>query len=314
VSGEILAMTSRPNFNPGSYKTASPSAYHNPSISDTYEPGSTFKTIVMASALDAGVINENTVCQDECSGPVKIGEYSIRTWNNEYNPGETVTQILERSDNVGMVYISQLLGADRFIDSVKKFGFGVKTQIDLEGEATANLRVKWGDIDVATSSFGQGIAVTSIQMVRAVSAIGNGGLLVEPRLVTAVKNNGATTKFKLKNPKRIISEKAALTTTQMMMKSAEHGEAKWRLPEGYAVAGKTGTAQIPVEGHYDAEKTIASFIGFFPANKPRFTMLVKLKEPKKSPWASETAAPLWFDLTAQIIRYYNLAPDAIINP
>jgi cell division protein FtsI/penicillin-binding protein 2 len=308
-NGAVLALASLPSYDPENYRVYPPDTYKIPSIADTYEPGSTFKTVVMAAALDAGVIKPTDVCNQECAGPVTIGQYTIKTWNDEYSPGETITDILERSDNVGMVYIGQRLGETRFVDYIKKFGFGTPTRIDLEGETTSKLRADWGDIDVATGSFGQGIAVSTIQMIAAVSALGNGGYLFQPQVVAEVSDGQKNLSIKPNRVRKVISESAARQITEMMIKSATHGEARWRLPKGYEIAGKTGTAQIPVSGHYDAEKTIASFVGFVPALNPRFSMIVKLREPQSSQWASETAAPLWFDIAAKVIHYLNIPPS-----
>ncbi len=307
-TGHILAMAQRPTYDPAHYRWFPAENYRTSFISDTYEPGSTFKTIVMAIGLDTGVITPESICQEACQGPITLGEYQIKTWNNQYFPGQTTTQILERSDNVGMVYIAGLIGEARLVNALKRFGFGSLTGIDLEGESIAPLRSRWAEIDLATSSFGQGIAVTSIQMLTAVNALANNGLLVKPSVVVSVSENSRTIPIKTPPPKRVISPEAAASIKQMMIQSALHGEAKWLLPQGYTVAGKTGTAQIPLKGHYDAEKTIASFIGFAPAENPRFTMLVKLKEPQASPWASETAAPLWFALATQVLRQLGIAP------
>lgn len=311
-TGGILAMAAFPSFEPGNYKLYSAETYKNPAISDTYEPGSTFKTIVMASALDAKVITPETRCDSTCDGPVTIGKYSIKTWNNEYNPNQTMTEVLERSDNTGMIFVANTLGKDKLVNYLEKFGFGSPTNIDLEGETTVKLRDKWGDIDTATASFGQGLAVNSMQMVMAVAAIANQGKLMEPHVVSAVIDNGTPATIAPKVVRQVISKEAAAAATEMMRQSARHGDAKWAVPQELDIAGKTGTAQVPIAGHYDAEKTTASFIGFAPAANPKFVMLVKLREPQTSIWASETAAPLWFSLAKQIFRYYNL-PTATLN-
>lgn len=308
-TGQIIALAGTPTFDPAIFWQAPTSTYKLPSIADSFEPGSIFKTVVMAAAIDSGRVKPLDICETECSGPVIIGPHTIRTWNNEYFPGENVGQILERSDNVGMVFVVNRLGKNSFIDYLDRFGIGQPTYIDLEGESTAPLRDTWGDIDVATAAFGQGLAVTSIRMLTTVGIIASGGKLYEPRVVAAVVSGNKSVPVEVKYKANIIKPETVTTLTEMMVASAAHGEAKWSLPSGYRVAGKTGTAQIPISGHYDPEKTIASFIGFAPADNPRFMMLVKLKEPSASPWASETAAPLWFDLAGQLLRYYNVPPQ-----
>ena len=306
-TGGILAMASLPAYDPAHYWLYDTGLYKNPVIANTYEPGSTFKVLVMAAALQEKVVKPSDHC-DICGAPVKIGKYTIRTWDNKYQAGRTPEEILVHSDNVGMVWVQRHLGHQKFLNYLHKFGFGQKTNIDLQEEVAAPLRQHWADIDYATASFGQGIAVTSIQMVRAVAAIANGGNLVEPHVVHQVVGQ-KTRLIKPKIIRRVIDPQTAKTLTDMMVASAEHGEAKWTALKNYQVAGKTGTAQVPVAGHYDAKKTIASFIGFGPADKPKFVMLVKLREPQTSPWGSETAAPLWFHLAKKILIHLNVPPD-----
>jgi len=306
-TGGILAMASLPSYDPAKYWLYDTSLYKNPVIANTYEPGSTFKVLVMAAALQEKVVKPEDHC-DICGAPVKIGKYTIRTWDNKYQAGRTPEEILVHSDNVGMVWVQRRLGDDKFLEYLHKFGFGQKTNIDLQEEIAAPLKKHWSEIDYATAAFGQGIAVTSIQMVRAVAAIANGGNLVEPHVVHQVIGQDTQT-IKPKVVRRVIDPETAKTLTQMMVASAEHGEAKWTALKEYQVAGKTGTAQIPVAGHYDPEKTIASFIGFAPADHPRFVMLVKLREPQTSPWGSETAAPLWFHLAKKILIHLNVPPS-----
>lgn len=308
-TGAIVAMASLPSYNPGEYRKVDPVLYRNPSIADTYEPGSTFKVIIMAAALNEKVVTPETQCDHTCDGPVTIGTYSIKTWNNVYHPGINMTSVLEQSDNTGMVYVMHQMDKNRYLKSIQDFGFGEPTGIDLQGEEASPLRQKWADVDLATSSFGQGIAVTTIQMIRAVSALANGGWLLEPQVVQSVTDGQNEHLVLPKKVRRVISESAANTISTLMEQSALHGEAKWAALKGYHIAGKTGTAQIPIAGHYDSEKTIASFVGFAPTTKAKFAMIVKLKEPKSSPWAAETAAPLWFSLAKDVMRYYNITSD-----
>ena len=192
------------------------------------------------------------------------------------------------------------------------FGFGEPTGIDLEEEVSASIREddEWKDIDLATASFGQGITVTPIQMVRAVAAIANSGQLMEPRVVKEIRDgSGRVVPIKSKKPRSVLSPATARIMTEMMIAAVDRGEAKWAKPMGYRIAGKTGTAQIPVAGHYDDKKTIASFVGFAPADDPKFVMLVTLREPASSPWGSETAAPLFFTIAKDLFSYYGIAPQ-----
>jgi len=308
-TGGILAMASLPSYDPAKFHLFDTSLYKNPSISGTFEPGSTFKVLVAAAAFNENVITESDHC-DICSGPVQIDKYQIKTWDGNYRDDATPEDIIVHSDNTGMVWMQRKLGGEKLLEYIQRFGFGKKTGIDLQEEVDAPLRSRWGEVDYATSSFGQGLAVTSIQMVAAVGAIANGGKLMEPHVVQEVIGENTIT-IPPKNKGEVISPDAARRVTDLMIKAVEYGEAKWAKPKGYTIAGKTGTAQIAVSGHYDEEKTIASFVGFAPAHKPRFVMLVKLREPQSSQWGSETAAPLWFNIARKLLLHYNIPPDTL---
>lgn len=306
-TGAILAMASFPNYDPSFYWRYDKSLFPNPVIASSYEPGSTFKVIVMAAALDAGAVKPEAKC-DKCDGPRKIGKYTIKTWNDKYYPGSSLKEIIQHSDNVGMVFVAEKLGIEKLYDYLQKFGFGQPTGIDLQEEASPPLREKsdWKFIDLATASFGQGIAVTPLQMVRAVGVIANEGKLVKPFVVKKIRSEKGVEEIRPAPSLRVIKPATARLVTEMMVNAVENGEAKWAKPKGFKIAGKTGTAQIPVAGHYDEEKTIASFVGFAPADEPKFVMLVTLREPTTSPWGSETAAPLWFDIAKELFLYYGI--------
>ncbi len=308
TTGGILALGALPTYDPAKFYLYDTSLYKNPSVADTYEPGSTFKVLIAVAALNEGVVAENDHC-DICGAPVAIDKYSIKTWNNEYHDGATLEDIIVHSDNTGMVWLQRRLGGEKMLEYIKRFGFGEKTNIDLQEEVSAPLRGRWSEIDYATSSFGQGIAVTSIQMVRAVAAIANGGKLIEPHVVSSVSDGDKILPIKPKILREVISSDSAARITDIMVKAVEYGEAKWAKPKGYTIAGKTGTAQIAVGGNYDATKTNASFVGFAPAHNPKFVMLVKLREPTTSQWGSETAAPLWFAIAKRLLLHYNIPPD-----
>lgn len=309
-SGAILAMAAFPSFDPATYSDFESEDFRNPLISNSFEPGSVFKVIAMAAALDANVISPDTLC-DICNGPVKIGKYYINTWDNIYRANSTMTDVIVHSDNTGMTFIGFKLGQERFFDYITAFGFGKKTGIDLQGEMSPALRRKgsWSEIDLATATFGQGIAITPIQLIAAVSAIANDGILVKPHVVRKLKVDGWEESIQFEEGKRVISKKAADEITAMMAEAAKNGESKWTNLPGFKVAGKTGTAQIPIQGHYDEDKTIASFVGFAPYDNPRFVMLLTLREPQTSQWASETAAPLWYSIARDLFYYYGIHPE-----
>jgi cell division protein FtsI/penicillin-binding protein 2 len=302
-TGAILAQAAVPSYDPRSFAEYDGQLYRNPAVSDLYEPGSTFKIFTVAAGVEAGVISPETTCP-VCAGPREIKGFSIKTWNEVYNPNVTMRDALAKSDNTAMVYIQDLLTRQRTLEWWEKFGFDKKTNVDLQGEAQSPWREysKWNDIDVATSTFGQGIAVTSVQMVRAASAIANGGKLVQPHVVDAVREGTEWQEFTLPEQERILSEETAKTVTQMMVNAAEQGDAKWTSSRLVSVAGKTGTAQIADSGKYLEDKTLASFIGFAPAENPQFVMLVRLRAPTTSPWGSETAAPLWYRLLPAVLQ------------
>lgn len=309
-TGGILGMASYPNYDPKNYTSFESFLYKNPVVAETYEPGSTFKSLIMAAALNEDKVKPEQEFAE--IGPVEVGGYTIRTWNNEYIGKLTATNILERSSNVGMVQVGKLLGKDNLYKYLESFGFGRPTGIDLEDEQSPDLRPKGSmyEIDLATISFGQGVAVTPIQMIRAVASLANNGDLMEPHVVkTIIEATGQKIDIKPKKIISIVSPKTASVISEMLVKAASHGEAKFALPKGYRIAGKTGTAQIPIAGHYDPGKTIASFIGFAPVPNPKFVMLTTLKEPGTSPWGSETAAPLFYEIARDLFNYYKIPPS-----
>jgi stage V sporulation protein D (sporulation-specific penicillin-binding protein) len=310
-TGAMIAMSSFPSYDPAKYEEYSDKLYRDPFISDTYEPGSTFKPLVVASAIDAGVIEASTRCPI-CAGPITIGEYDIRTWNNKYRANATMNEVIVHSDNTGMVYVGRSLGLDRMISYLGKFGIGSLTGIDLQGEVVPSVREKgsWYPIDLATASFGQGITVTPIELLTAFSAIANSGKRMEPHVVSKIITpEGEVIEIVPKVINRPISDRAAKIVTEMMVNAVDEGEAKFAKPKGYRIAGKTGTAQIPVAGHYDPNQTIASFIGFAPADDPKFLMLVVIDRPTSSIYGAETAAPIFFEMATNLLNYYGIAPN-----
>jgi len=309
-TGGILAQASYPSYDPSFYQKYSDELFKNPATSASFEPGSVFKILVMAGALDAEIVKPDTKCL-VCQGPLPVDKYTIETWNKVYRPDSNMIDVIVNSDNVGMAWVAQELGPDRLYDYLDKFGIGKLTGIDLQGEWAPVLREKgtWNIVDVATAGFGQGVAVTPIQLIRGAGAIANDGVIVKPKVVKKLEGVGWEEEIEEDEGERILSKKAAEDITGMMIEAAKNGEAKWTHLRGFSVAGKTGTAQIPIAGHYDEEKTIASFIGFTPADDPKFIMLVTLREPTSSPWASETAAPLWYSIAKDLFLYFGIQPE-----
>jgi cell division protein FtsI/penicillin-binding protein 2 len=309
-SGAVLTMAAYPSFNPGEYYLTETDNFRNPLVSLVFEPGSIFKVITMASAIDTGAVSLGEICP-KCAGPRTIGEYTIKTWNEKYYPNSSMTEIIVHSDNVGMVYVMEKLGRDRFLDYLGRFGFGQRTGIDLQGEMESPVKEKgqWREIDLATASFGQGIAATPIQILSAIAVIANGGELYQPQVVGKISDITRQINIEPVKKRRVISRETSEAVTAMMIEMVEQNNTQKLKPPGYRIAGKSGTAQIPVKGSYTTDRTITSFIGFAPVDSPRFVMLVTLKEPKNSMWAEATAAPIWFKIAEEIFRLWKIKPD-----
>ncbi|KKP50441.1 MAG: Peptidoglycan glycosyltransferase [Candidatus Roizmanbacteria bacterium GW2011_GWA2_33_33] len=304
----ILSLVCLPDYDLEKYYLFNENFYKNLAISDLYEPGSVFKPLIVAAALEEKKIKPNDIYNE--TGQVAVGEYNIKTWNDKYEGRISMTRILEKSSNVGMVYIGEKLGNKKIYSYLEKFGFGQNTDIDLEGEASGYLKPanNWYPIDYATVTFGQGIAITPIQLIRAFASIINGGYLMKPYVVQKIVSENKVTEIKPKIEKRVISQMTSNIIKKMLVSTVENAEAKWDRPKGFSIGGKTGTAQVPIKGIYDTSKTIASFIGFAPAENPKFLTFVVLYEPKTSQWGSETAAPLFFEIVKDLIVYYNISP------
>ncbi len=298
-NGDILALANAPSFDPRQSGTSEPDAFINRSLNDVYEPGSTFKILTVAAGLNEGVITPETTCTT-CSGPRFIAGYTIKTWNNVYQPGITMTEALEKSDNTAMIFVAEKLGADTLSTYLKKFGIGEPIGVELQGDRKTPFPDHWGAVELATRSFGQGIGTTSLQMVRAVATIARGGQMVTPRIIKATRDQQQELPTPIVTGDQVISAATASTLKTMMVAAAQHGEAQWVYNKKFRAAGKTGTSQIAEHGSYNPDKTIASFIGFSPPENPKFVMLVKLVEPQSSIWAAETAAPLWFRIADQL--------------
>ena len=314
-TGNILGLTAWPNYDQTKYYDFAAQFYKNPSLTNLYEPGSTFKVLTVSAGIDTDSVKPDTQCP-VCVGPRQIGKYTVRTWNDEYTPDITVRDALAQSNNVAMIYVAETMGAGTFVDYLHRFGIGEALHLDLQEDADTPFPDKWGPIELATSAFGQGISTTSLQMVRAVNTIANRGVMMQPKILAKVIDHQTNKEITLpdREVRRVISAETAQIVTEMMVNAAKHGEAQWIFKDTHTIAGKTGTSQIPIAGGYKLDATIASFIGFAPANNPEFIMLVKLIEPRSSPWAAETAAPLWYRIGEKLYLLLNIPPDTGINP
>lgn len=305
-SGAVLAMASRPTFDltrPNLLDPAQAALFRNRAITDLYEPGSVFKLITAAAALNEGLVGPESTYQD--TGVARIGIWSIYNWDYSTNGTQTVVQLLQKSLNTGAVWLSQLLGPGRFYDYVAGFGFGRLTGVGLDGEAAGQVRTSadsdWAEVDMATNSFGQGLTVTPLQMVTAVAAIANDGLLMRPYLVKETVGPEGRRLFRPQPVRQVINPQAARTLGRVMNVAVEHIPAA-HVP-GYRVAGKTGTASIAKGNGYDPDRFIASFVGFVPLSRPRIAVLVKIDEPRDVPWGSAVAAPAFGRLAEKILDY-----------
>lgn len=302
-TGAILAWATLPNYEPEIYNSYEPSLFSNPSLTDQFEPGSIFKVITVSAGLDAGVISPDTPCT-KCSGPRVIYNQEIKTWNDAYNPGITMTEALEKSDNTAMIFITDLLGEKRFIEYLRRFKIGETIGLEMQEDIGTAWPSTWYPVELATRSFGQGIVSNSLQMMRAVGAIANNGLMMRPQIVSKVVDPATGEEF-VTNPVEVgrpITAETAASMVTMMEASAQHGEAQWILKNNRQIAGKTGTSQIAGGGGYlDEYGTIASFIGFAPSQNPKFVMLVKLRRPQTSIYAAETSAVVWKEIAERLL-------------
>jgi len=311
-SGAVLAMAVAPGYDPNNFeKELSYQVFANTAISGQYEPGSVFKMVTMAAALDSGVIRREDTYYD--SGQVVVGERTFQNWDRKAHGQTTMTEILARSLNVGAIYVARKLGPSRFYDAVRRFGFGEPTGIDLASEIGGTVRQPgspdWCPADLAANSFGQGLAVTSIQMATAVGALANGGVLMRPYVVDRILQDGEVIwQASPQEVRRVVGRQAAAVLTEMLAEALPQ-ETPLGVVPGYTSAGKTGTAQIFHDGSYSDQAIIASFVGFLPAYDPRFVVLVKLDRPQRQPWGSRAAAPVWRNLAGELCAYMGIPPD-----
>ncbi len=301
VTGKILAMGSFPDFDPNDYSASPMENYVNPDIQGVFEPGSVMKTATMSAGIDAGKITPDTTYVD--TGSLTLNGKTIHNANGEVYGKETMTQVIENSINTGAAFAERQMGPDIFYNYMVKFGFGQKTGITLPGEVSSNLNnltKSYREVNFATAAFGQGIAVTPLQMISAIAAVANGGTLMRPYLLASDQPVAV---------RRVISPQTAKEVTGMLV-SAVHKNVVAEIPK-FDVAGKTGTAQIPdfKNGGY-TQNYIHTFIGFAPAYSPKFTILMRIDRPNAQ-LAGQTVVPAFRDLAEYILNYYNVPPDHI---
>jgi cell division protein FtsI (penicillin-binding protein 3) len=311
-TGDVLAMAIRPTFNPNTFgDLPSREVVRNRAITDPFEPGSTFKAIMAAAALEERVVRPGDRIYAE-NGAITIARATIHDWK-KYG-WLTFSEVLQNSSNVGSIKVGLSLGAERYYRYMTGFGFGALTGVGLSGESRGQLRDprRWSALSLPTMSIGQEVSVTALQLVAAVGAIANGGTLMQPRVVKAFLDEAGreTRQVEPRALRQVISRETALTLTGILTKVVDGGTGRRAAIPGYEVAGKTGTAQKldPATRRYSRAPGVLSFVGFAPADDPRFAMLVMLDEPKNEKWGSEAAAPVFAAIGREILRYLEVPP------
>ncbi len=311
-TGKILAMAARPTFNPNEYsKEKDYSVFRMPAVDSQFELGSVFKPITMAAALNEGLLRPETTYKD--SGAVVFGGVTIKNFDGKAHGIQTMTQVLEKSLNTGIVWVEEKLGHFRFLDYIELFGFGIKSGIDFPNEIAGNIsNLQSGrEVEFATAAFGQGIAVTPLQMAMAMGVIANGGVLMKPYIVEKIiDDSGNETVFSPKQKAEVIRRETSETLTKMLVSAVRSGFENKAGVKGYFVAGKTGTAQIPLKDRRGySDEVIHTFAGYAPAFRPKFLILLQLVKPRGNRFAANTLTPAFHDLAEFILNYYEIPPD-----
>jgi len=305
-TGEILALASGPALNPNHFRAHSAEAWKERAVTDTFEPGSTFKAILAAALLEERLIRPDDMFFGE-HGSIQVAGVSIR--DHEKFGWLTFREVIEKSSNVGAIKVGQRLGKERLYGYLQRFGFGQRTGIDLPGESPGILRApqQWSELSLASLSIGQEIAITPIQLATAISAIANAGFLVQPHVVKSRLQEGEIAQeVTPAQGRRVISEATARQLTSLLQGVVARGTGKGAAVDGYTVAGKTGTAQKydPSLGRYSSQKVVASFVGYLPTDRPRATIFVSIDEPQGGEaWGGVLAAPVFSAIAQHTMRY-----------
>jgi cell division protein FtsI (penicillin-binding protein 3)/stage V sporulation protein D (sporulation-specific penicillin-binding protein) len=316
-TGAIIAMCSWPDFDPNNYQLAADlNIFNNPVVFQQYEPGSVFKAITMSAAINEGKVTPETTYEDK-------GQIMEKGWKKPIKNADfdtagahgvvSMTTVLERSLNTGAIFAMQSIGAPKFTEYVKAFGFGERTGVELEAESPGNinnlLMKKINDLDADTASFGQGISVTPLQILMAFAAIANDGALMKPFVVKEIdQEDGSKDITKPVQARQVITEKTAGLLIGMLISDVESGHSQSAKIAGYYIGGKTGTAQVPNKKGY-GEETIHTFVGLAPADNPKFVMLVKFDNPKDFQYADYTATPLFKTVADFMLKYYQVPKE-----
>ncbi|TSA45648.1 penicillin-binding protein 2 [bacterium] len=311
-TGAILAMANYPSFDPNQFgQVQDQKVFRNNAVSDAFEPGSVFKSITMAAAIEGGAVTPDTTYED--TGQVAVDKFIIKNSDGKANGVQTMTDVLDKSLNTGAIFAMQQLGMDKFFETVKNFGFGTPTGITLPAESGGDIKnlENGGIVHYDTASFGQGITVTLMQLTQAFAAIANQGKMMKPYIVESVKYSD-TKKIDTKpeEVRQVISQRTANMLGAMLVSVVEVGHGKRAGVPGYYVAGKTGTAQVAkADGAgYDPNITIGSFAGFAPVDNPAFAMAVTIRNPKGVKFAESTAAPVFGEMAKYLLNYFQIPP------
>ena len=313
-NGDILAAATSPRLDLNEFwrydEVYEGSTPFNRVVSETYEPGSIFKVLTMAAALDGGAVKPKTTFLD--TGSIEVGGTVIRNWNSGAWGPQDMLGCMQHSLNVCLAWVATQLGANKFYQYMQDFGVGHLTGVDMAGENPGRLKLPgdedWYEADLGTNSFGQGVAVTPVQMLMAVSALANEGQMVYPRIVLSIIDDGKQYNTTPRISGAPISPKTAQKLTDMLATSLLV-ESSAALVEGYTVAGKTGTAEIPTPFGYTSNQTNASFVGWGPVDDPRFVVFVWLEKPTTSPWGSVVAAPVFRQVVERLVVLMNIPND-----
>jgi cell division protein FtsI (penicillin-binding protein 3) len=310
-TGEILAMANAPGFDTNRFAEVSPALQRNKAVSDTYEPGSTFKLIPVAGAMSEGLVLPTTTFT--LAPTIRVADRVIGEHDPRGTETMSVARILSQSSNVGAVTLAQQLGKTRLAKWIERFGFGEPTGIDFPGETRGIVLApeRWSGSTIGNVPIGQGIAVTPLQMAAAYAAVANGGVWVRPHIVDHV----AGQRRRRADRRRVITEGVATQLATMLRGVVDDGTGTLAAIPGYRVAGKTGTAAKPARGGgYSTSNYVASFVGFVPATRPRLVISVAVDEPRGAIWGGVVAAPAFNEIARFCLQYLEVPPDAAETP
>ncbi|MBU6415154.1 penicillin-binding protein 2 [Patescibacteria group bacterium] len=313
ATGKMLALASSPSFDPNAYgKEKNYGVFQNPIVESRFELGSVVKPLTMAAGINEHIITKDTTYVDK--GELKFGSYTISNFDNKAHGTQTMTQVLEQSLNTGAVFVEQLLGKEKFKQYFTAYGLDERTGVDLPSEVSGDMNnLRSGrDINYATASFGQGIALSPIALLDAIAAFANGGIMMKPYAVEKIiDGSGNEILTKPETRRSIVSKETADTITQMLVSAVRNGAESKAGVKGYFIAGKTGTAQVPNHktGGYYADRVIHTFVGWGPAFRPKFFIYIQLNRPQGVRFSSSSISPAFHNLAEFILNYYEIPPD-----